>query len=85
MKFSDETEQKRAMMEMQGVMCGSRPIRVSQATPKYRQSYNIQLAKPTITQPTFQTPAVYAGYVEPDANVYIGNITPTTTDEDIRK
>ena len=69
---------------MQGVVCGSRPIRVSQATPKYRQTYSIQLAKPTIAQTNVIAP-VYAGYAEPDANVYIGNITPTTTEEDIRK
>ena len=83
-KFSDESDQRRAMMEMQGVMCGNRPIRVSQATPKHRQTYSIQLAKPTIAA-TNVVPQAYAGYAEPDANVYIGNITPTTTDEDIRQ
>ncbi|KAI1300738.1 hypothetical protein EDD11_005961 [Mortierella claussenii] len=33
-RFGDETEQQRALQEMQGVYCGSRPIRVSLATPK---------------------------------------------------
>ncbi|KAF9897934.1 tRNA selenocysteine 1-associated protein 1, partial [Lobosporangium transversale] len=33
-RFGDEAEQQRALHEMQGVYCGSRPIRVSVATPK---------------------------------------------------
>lgn len=34
-RFSDETEQKRALMEMQGAVgLGGRAIKVSQATPK---------------------------------------------------
>ena len=35
-RFSDETDQQRALMEMQGVYCGNRPMRVSTATPKNR-------------------------------------------------
>ena len=34
MRFGDESEQLRALHEMQGVYCGSRPIRISMATPK---------------------------------------------------
>lgn len=33
-RFSDESEQQRALTEMQGVFCGSRPMRISTATPK---------------------------------------------------
>ncbi|KAF9995873.1 hypothetical protein BGZ80_000367 [Entomortierella chlamydospora] len=33
-RFADEGEQLRALHDMQGVYCGSRPIRVSMATPK---------------------------------------------------
>ncbi|KAF9537374.1 hypothetical protein EC957_008386 [Mortierella hygrophila] len=33
-RFGDESEQLRALHEMQGVYCGSRPIRISMATPK---------------------------------------------------
>ncbi|KAG0006065.1 hypothetical protein BGZ65_009453 [Modicella reniformis] len=33
-RFTDESEQLRALHEMQGIYCGSRPIRVSMATPK---------------------------------------------------
>ncbi|KAF2666829.1 RNA-binding domain-containing protein [Microthyrium microscopicum] len=33
-RFSDENDQQRALSEMQGVYCGNRPMRISQATPK---------------------------------------------------
>ena len=35
-RFSDEQDQQRALVEMQGVYCGNRPMRVSPATPKNR-------------------------------------------------
>ena len=35
MRFSDEVEHRKAMIEMQGAVgCGSKPLRVSAATPK---------------------------------------------------
>jgi len=35
-RFSEETDQQRALVEMQGVYCGNRPMRISTATPKTR-------------------------------------------------
>ncbi|KAL2154559.1 hypothetical protein VTH82DRAFT_3235 [Thermothelomyces myriococcoides] len=35
-RFSDEADQQRALVEMQGVYCGNRPMRISTATPKTR-------------------------------------------------
>ncbi|KAG9319737.1 hypothetical protein KVV02_004853 [Mortierella alpina] len=39
-RFGDESEQLRALHEMQGVYCGSRPIRISMATPKNKMPPN---------------------------------------------
>ncbi len=33
-RFADESDQQRALNEMQGVYCGNRPMRISTATPK---------------------------------------------------
>ncbi|KAL9625408.1 MAG: hypothetical protein Q9160_000471 [Pyrenula sp. 1 TL-2023] len=33
-RFSDESDQQKALTEMQGVYCGNRPMRISTATPK---------------------------------------------------
>jgi len=35
-RFSDESDQQRSLIEMQGVYCGNRPMRISTATPKTR-------------------------------------------------
>ena len=35
-RFSDENDQQRSLIEMQGVYCGNRPMRISTATPKTR-------------------------------------------------
>jgi len=35
-RFGDEQDQQRALVEMQGVYCGNRPMRISTATPKTR-------------------------------------------------
>jgi RNA recognition motif-containing protein len=39
-RFSSEHDQQRALVEMQGVYCGNRPMRVSMATPKNRNAFN---------------------------------------------
>ncbi|KAG0095100.1 hypothetical protein BGZ93_006326 [Podila epicladia] len=39
-RFTDESEQIRALHEMQGVYCGSRAIRISMATPKNKMGVN---------------------------------------------
>ncbi|EOO04238.1 putative trna selenocysteine-associated protein 1 protein [Phaeoacremonium minimum UCRPA7] len=35
-RFAEEGDQQRALVEMQGVYCGNRPMRISTATPKTR-------------------------------------------------
>ncbi|KAF5115605.1 hypothetical protein DV454_002208 [Geotrichum candidum] len=42
-RFSDEAEKQRALTEMQGVYCGSRPMRISEAVPKNKQQQQQQL------------------------------------------
>ncbi|KAF9430394.1 hypothetical protein BGZ94_007045 [Podila epigama] len=39
-RFGDESEQIRSLQELQGIYCGSRPMRLSVATPKPRQNNN---------------------------------------------
>lgn len=41
-KFADETERNRAMTEMNGVYCSTRPMRISAATPKKTTSFQQQ-------------------------------------------
>ncbi|KAG5462084.1 MAG: hypothetical protein BJ554DRAFT_5623, partial [Olpidium bornovanus] len=39
-RFHDEADQNRALTEMQGAVCGSRPMRISMATPKNKAGDN---------------------------------------------
>ncbi|KAF9577086.1 hypothetical protein BGW38_007932 [Lunasporangiospora selenospora] len=43
-RFGDESEQLRALHEMQGMYVGSRPIRISMATPKNKSGGNSHIA-----------------------------------------
>ena len=42
-KFADEAERNRAMSEMNGVYCSTRPMRISAATPKKALGFQPQL------------------------------------------
>jgi hypothetical protein len=57
-RFSDETEQQRALQEMQGVMCGSRPMRISMATSKHRPNGLYTVATPPIPLPSAPATAI---------------------------
>lgn len=41
-KFANETERNRAMTEMNGVYCSTRPMRISAATPKKNSATSLQ-------------------------------------------
>ncbi|KAF9873952.1 putative RNA recognition domain-containing protein [Colletotrichum karsti] len=71
-RFTDEQDQQRALVEMQGVYCGNRPMRISTATPKNRnhgpyQHHGNQMMAPGGMPPHQQgfygvpSPAQYGG------------------------
>src|SRR5690348_10925681 len=53
-RFWDENDANRAINEMQGVVCGTRPMRISVATPKNRPAGNMmqQQHAPMVPQQT---------------------------------
>lgn len=92
-KFADETERNRAMTEMNGQYCLSRPMRISAATPKkspgMQQQYAV--AKALYTTPAYIVPPIQPVQpvpVENDPNnttIYIGNLDPNVTEEELRQ
>ncbi|KAK0624816.1 hypothetical protein B0T17DRAFT_638707 [Bombardia bombarda] len=55
-RFAEESDQQRALVEMQGVYCGNRPMRISTATPKtrshqYGHGHNGQQMVPPVSGP----------------------------------
>ncbi|KAF8395860.1 hypothetical protein HHK36_019814 [Tetracentron sinense] len=89
-KFSDEMERNRAMTEMNGVYCSTRPMRISAATPKKTTGFQQQYTatKGIFPAPAYTTPAVQAFPVDNDINnttIFIGGLDPNVTDEELRQ
>ncbi|XP_019463043.1 PREDICTED: polyadenylate-binding protein RBP45-like isoform X2 [Lupinus angustifolius] len=76
-KFGDESEQIRAMTEMQGVLCSTRAMRVGPASNK----------NPT-TQPKapYQNPQGAQNDNDPNnTTIFVGNLDPNVTDDHLRQ
>ncbi|PSR90199.1 Polyadenylate-binding protein [Actinidia chinensis var. chinensis] len=88
-KFADEMERNRAMAEMNGVYCSTRPMRISAATPKktagFQQPY---AAARALYPPPAYTPPVQTIAVDNDVNnttVFIGNLDSNITEEELKQ
>nr|CAG8481856.1 1482_t:CDS:2 [Entrophospora candida] len=79
-RFGEEIEQQRALVEMQGAFCGNRPIRISTATPKNK----LLLQGGYFQQTTFQNPFL-SKYNDPNnTTVFIGGITGINNEEELK-
>uniref|UniRef100_A0A2P2LNC1 RNA-binding protein 47 n=1 Tax=Rhizophora mucronata TaxID=61149 RepID=A0A2P2LNC1_RHIMU len=89
-RFSDENERSRAMVEMNGVYCSSRPMRISVATPKkssaYQQQYSSQAlvlagghASNSVTGQGSQSDGDFN-----NRTIFVGGIDSDVSDEDLR-
>ncbi|KDP22083.1 hypothetical protein JCGZ_25914 [Jatropha curcas] len=88
-KFGDENERNRAMSEMNGMYCSTRPMRISAATPKKTTSYQLQYAatKAVYPVPAYTTP-VQVVPVDNDitnTTIFVGNLDPNVTEEELRQ
>ncbi|CAI9778256.1 unnamed protein product [Fraxinus pennsylvanica] len=89
-KFADENERNRAMTEMNGVYCSTRPMRISAATPK-KTATGVQqpYAAPKALYPApVYTPPVQTVPVDNDINnttVFIANLDPNVTEEELKQ
>ncbi|KAK4758157.1 hypothetical protein SAY87_019458 [Trapa incisa] len=88
-KFSDENERNRAMTEMNGAYCSTRPMRISAATPKKTTSVPQQYATMKAAYPVaaYTAPPVQTLPVDNDVNnttIFVGNLDPNATEEELR-
>ncbi|KAJ0020938.1 hypothetical protein Pint_31088 [Pistacia integerrima] len=88
-KFLDENERNRAMTEMNGVFCSTRPMRISAATPKKTTGFQQQYAatKAIYPVPAYTTP-VQVLPADNDINnttIFVGNLDPNATEEELRQ
>ncbi|KAF7840856.1 polyadenylate-binding protein RBP47-like [Senna tora] len=90
-RFADENERTRAMTEMNGVYCSSRPMRIGVATPKksygYQQQYSSQVV--VLANGHSSNGAIAQGsQPEGDASnttIFVGGLDSDVSDEDLRQ
>ncbi|CAI2164174.1 10906_t:CDS:2 [Funneliformis geosporum] len=79
-RFGEESEQQRALVEMQGAFCGNRQMRISTATPKNK----IGLQGNFYQQPTQPNP-VLNQYNDPNnTTVFVGGLSGVNSEEELR-
>ncbi|KAE8723758.1 Polyadenylate-binding protein RBP47C [Hibiscus syriacus] len=90
-RFGDENERSRAMTEMNGVYCTSRPMRIGVATPKkasgYQQQYSSQavvLAGGHAANGVVAQGSQYDNESN-NATIFVGGLDSDVTDEDLRQ
>ncbi|XP_073317207.1 polyadenylate-binding protein RBP47B' [Primulina huaijiensis] len=89
-KFADEMERNRAMVEMNGIYCSTRPMRISAATPKKTAAAVPQqyvAAKAIYPAPVYTAP-VQTLPVDNDINnttVFLGNLDHNVSEEELRQ
>ncbi|TYI99786.1 hypothetical protein E1A91_A13G041600v1 [Gossypium mustelinum] len=90
-RFGDENERSRAMTEMNGVYCSSRPMRIGVATPKkasgYQQQYSSQAV--VLAGGHASNGAVAQGsQYDNDSNnatIFVGGLDSDVSDDDLRQ
>ncbi|XP_058089051.1 polyadenylate-binding protein RBP47-like isoform X2 [Magnolia sinica] len=86
-RFGDDNERSRAMTEMNGAYCSSRPMRIGAATPRkssgFQQSYSSQVggyASNGASAQGFQSDGDST-----NTTIFVGGLGPNTSDEDLRQ
>lgn len=81
-RFGDDNERAKAMTEMNGIYCSSRPMRIGAATPRkstgYQQPFSSQTGGLNGT----------SGQSDGDSSnttIFVGGLDPNVTDEDLRQ
>ncbi|XP_047937685.1 polyadenylate-binding protein RBP47-like [Salvia hispanica] len=91
-RFGDESERTRAMNEMSGVYCSSRPMRIGVATPKktsqQQQQYSSQAVILAGGGGAYANGVVPQGHSENDSantTIFVGGLDSDVTDEELRQ
>ncbi|KAL8205629.1 hypothetical protein R6Q57_009180 [Mikania cordata] len=78
-RFGDESEQIRAMSEMNGVLCSSRPMRIGPAATKPGAGGGMQKA-------SYQSAQGSQGESDPNnTTIFVGGLDPSVSDEALRQ
>ncbi|KAL0384188.1 UNVERIFIED_CONTAM: Polyadenylate-binding protein RBP47 [Sesamum radiatum] len=87
-RFGDENERSRAMTEMNGVYCSSRPMRIGVATPKKpspQQQYSSQAVVLAGGYPNGILPQGQSENDSSNTTIFVGGLDSDVTDEELRQ
>ncbi|KAL0376107.1 UNVERIFIED_CONTAM: Polyadenylate-binding protein RBP47 [Sesamum calycinum] len=88
-RFGDENDKSRAMTEMNGVYCSSRPMRIGVATPKKRSPQQLYSSQAMVLSGGYASNgAGPVGHSESDSSnttVFVGGLDSDVTDEQLRE
>ncbi|KAG5247683.1 hypothetical protein OIU77_021083 [Salix suchowensis] len=90
-RFGDENEKTRALIEMNGAYCSSRPMRIGAATPKKPSPYQQQFSSQALVLAGGHASngvMVHGSQSDGDSNnttIFVGGIDSDVTDEDLRQ
>ncbi|ESR36294.1 hypothetical protein CICLE_v10028454mg [Citrus x clementina] len=90
-RFGDENERSRAMTEMNGVYCSSRPMRIDVATPKKASGYQQQYSSQALVLaggPGSNGARVQGSQSDGESNnatIFVGALDSDVSDEDLRE
>ncbi|KAJ0077050.1 hypothetical protein Patl1_36183 [Pistacia atlantica] len=90
-RFGDENERSRAMTEMNGVYCSSRPMRIDVATPKKASGYQQQYSSQALVLAgghASNGPRVQGPQSDGESNnatIFVGALDSDVSDEDLRE
>ncbi|KAK4424184.1 Polyadenylate-binding protein RBP47 [Sesamum alatum] len=88
-RFGDENEKSRAMTEMNGIYCSSRPMRIGVATPKKPSQQQLYSSQAMVLSAGYApNGAGPVGHSESDSSnttVFVGGLDSDVTDEQLRE
>lgn len=92
-RFGDESHMKRSLVEMQGFMLGSRPIRISTATPKSASRFQQQQQPPPpapLHHPHNSSIDIYGQpvnqFTDPNnTTVFVGGLSSIINEDELRR
>eukprot|EP00249_Psilotum_nudum_P012241 c23670_g1_i2 orf=1-1017(-) len=90
-RFGDESERTRAMTEMNGAYCLSRPMRINTATPRKSLGLAQQYNQKVVPSATLQSPPhgaptpQFANDNDPNnTTIFVGGLDPNVSDDDLK-
>ncbi|XP_051134593.1 polyadenylate-binding protein RBP47-like [Andrographis paniculata] len=87
-RFGDENERSRAMTEMNGAFCSSRPMRLGVATPKKSVPHSLYSSQAVILSGGPANGIVPHGHSENDSSnttIFVGGLDSDVTDDELRQ